>query len=90
MHHTDGTVLTDKHQQAPGEATMTIHIYSVQGMTCDHCVRSVTQELEAVDGVEQVTVNLSDGTVTVTSSAPLDDIRVGAAVTAAGYELTGG
>lgn len=68
---------------------MTVHTYSVQGMTCDHCVRSVTQELQAVDGVEQVTVDLPGGTVTVTSSAPLDNTEVGAAVTAAGYELTG-
>jgi len=64
--------------------------YLVTGMTCAHCVSSVTEELSAVDGVDSVAVDLTVGgasTVTVTSSAPLDETDVRAAVTEAGYDL---
>ncbi len=62
----------------------------VNGMTCGHCVQAVTQELTALDGVQDVAVELvPDGTsrVTVTSAAPLDDAAVRAAIDEAGYEL---
>jgi copper ion binding protein len=63
--------------------------YTVKGMTCGHCVSSVTEEISGIDGVGTVAVDLPTGRVTVTSSAPiaLDDVR--AAVTEAGYELVG-
>ena len=62
----------------------------VTGMTCGHCVSAVTSELTALDGVEEVAVDLVKGgtsTVTVTSAVPLDDAAVAAAVDEAGYEL---
>ena len=64
--------------------------YLVTGMTCAHCVSSVTEELSAVDGVDSVAVDLTVGgasTVTVTSAVPLADADVRAAVTEAGYDL---
>jgi len=64
--------------------------YLVTGMTCAHCVSSVTEELSAVDGVDSVAVDLTVGgasTVTVTSAAPLAETDVRAAVTEAGYDL---
>ncbi|WP_037265612.1 heavy-metal-associated domain-containing protein [Kibdelosporangium aridum] len=61
--------------------------YTVAGMTCQHCVASVTEELSELDGVTDVTVDLATGAVTVTSSAQLDDVAIKAAVTEAGYEL---
>ena len=61
--------------------------YRVQGMTCDHCVRAVTSELEALDGVQHVDVDLASGDVRVTSDAPLADEAVEAAVDEAGYEV---
>ncbi|CAM3449736.1 heavy-metal-associated domain-containing protein [Kibdelosporangium persicum] len=63
--------------------------YTVSGMTCQHCVTSVTEELSEIDGVTDVTVDLATGAVTVTSSAPLDEVAVKAAVTEAGYDLAG-
>jgi copper chaperone CopZ len=68
--------------------TTTMH---VSGMTCGHCVAAVTQELTALDGVQEVQVELvADGasTVTVTSDAPLPDDALRAAIDEAGYELT--
>jgi copper chaperone len=63
--------------------------YTVAGMTCQHCVMSVTEELSEIDGVTDVTVDLATGAVTVTSSAPLDEVAIKAAVTEAGYDLAG-
>lgn len=62
----------------------------VSGMTCGHCASAVTEELRALDGVDTVDVDLVAGgtsTVTVTSSAPLDDAAVAAAVDEAGYAV---
>ncbi|MFI7272698.1 heavy-metal-associated domain-containing protein [Streptomyces sp. NPDC049879] len=61
--------------------------YTVTGMTCGHCVGSVSAEIGAIEGVTGVEVDLPTGAVTVTSAAPLAGADVAAAVTEAGYEL---
>ncbi|MGW0516725.1 heavy-metal-associated domain-containing protein [Crossiella sp. NPDC003009] len=61
--------------------------YTVTGMTCQHCVSSVTEELSEVAGVTGVTVDLPTGAVTVTSERELAEAEVKAAVTEAGYQL---
>jgi len=67
--------------------------YQVTGMTCEHCVRAVTGELRALDGVREVTVELvpeGSSAVTVTSEAPLAAGAVAAALDEAGdYRLAG-
>ena len=61
--------------------------YTVTGMTCAHCVASVTEEVRAVVGVEDVDVVLETGDLTVTSSRPVDEDAIRAAVEEAGYQL---
>lgn len=61
--------------------------YSVTGMTCGHCVASVTEEVEQIPGVEHVQVELESGAVTVTSAEPVDADTVRSAVEEAGYQL---
>ncbi|AYA24578.1 cation transporter [Rhodococcus pyridinivorans] len=61
--------------------------YTVTGMTCQHCVASVTEEVQEIPGVENVEVDLATGAVTVTSAESLDDAAVAAAVEEAGYSL---
>ena len=61
--------------------------WTVSGMTCSHCVASVTEELLEVDGVEAVEVELDTGLVTVTSAGPLERDVVAEAVDEAGYAL---
>jgi copper chaperone len=61
--------------------------YTVTGMTCGHCVASVTEEVQEISGVEDVQVVLESGTLTVTSTQPLDDATVRSAVEEAGYAL---
>jgi copper chaperone CopZ len=65
------------------------HTYTVSGMTCAHCVMSVTEEITAIDGVTDVAVDLPTGAVAVTSERPLDAAQVRAAVEEAGYALVG-
>lgn len=64
--------------------------YPVAGMTCGHCVASVTGELSKLAGVTAVDIDLVSGgasAVTVTSESPLERSAVAAAVDEAGYEL---
>ena len=63
--------------------------YTVRGMTCGHCVQSVTDEVSEVAGVRGVEVDLASGRVTVSSEQPVDDAAVRAAVAEAGYEVVG-
>jgi copper chaperone CopZ len=64
---------------------MTTTSYTVTGMTCGHCVASVTEEVTAVAGVTGVTVDLESGALTVTGDASAEDVK--AAVEEAGYQL---
>jgi copper chaperone CopZ len=66
---------------------MSTTTYRVTGMTCDHCVRAVTQEVSSLTGVDEAVVDLSAGTVAVTGTA--DESAVAAAVEEAGYALAG-
>jgi len=68
-------------------STSTTSTWTVTGMTCGHCVASVTEELQEVDGVQDVSVTLETGEVVVTSAEPLTREAVEAAVTEAGYQL---
>ncbi len=65
----------------------TTQTYTVTGMTCSHCVTSVTEEVQEIPGVENVEVVLETGTLTVTSAEPVDDAAVKVAVEDAGYQL---
>jgi copper chaperone CopZ len=65
--------------------------YKVTGMTCDHCVRAVAEELTNLGGVSDVAVELVPGgvsAVTVTSEVPLGGDAAAAALDEAGeYHL---
>ena len=65
----------------------TTNTYTVQGMTCGHCVNAVSAEVGALPGVSSVEVDLASGAITVTSDQPLDSDAVRAAVDGAGYQL---
>ena len=61
--------------------------YTVSGMTCSHCVSSVTEEVTNIPGVTDVQVDLASGAVTITSETPIEETTVKAAVDEAGYDL---
>jgi copper chaperone CopZ len=60
--------------------------YSVPGISCGHCITSITGEVSEVPGVAQVDVDLTTKTVSVTGD-PLDDAAIRAAIDEAGYEV---
>lgn len=60
-------------------------VYSVSGMTCDHCRAAVESHVGAVPGVTAVAVDLARGTVLVEGQA--DDALVRDAIVEAGYEV---
>ena len=66
---------------------MTAATFTVAGMTCQHCVASVTEEVQEIAGVTDVRVDLAAGSVSVTSDQPLSEADVKAAVEEAGYQL---
>jgi len=61
--------------------------HRVTGMTCEHCVRAVEQELAAIPGVTAVHVELATGDVTVSSTHEIARDELAAAVDEAGYQL---
>jgi len=63
--------------------------YTVTGMTCQHCVNAVTEEVAAITGVTDVQVDLESGGLIVTATDPVADTDVAAAVDEAGYALAG-
>lgn len=64
---------------------MTITNYTVDGMTCGHCVASVTEEVSGLPGVAEVDVELATGRLTVVGDVPRE--VVAAAVAEAGFVL---
>ena len=61
--------------------------FTVTGMTCGHCVASVTEEVSEISGVTDVDIDLATGAVRITSEQPLSEADVKAAVEEAGYQL---
>ena len=68
---------------------MSAQTFHVTGMTCGHCVSSVTEEVSELPGVSDVAVELETGRVTVTAERELATDEVRAAVEEAGYSLAG-
>jgi copper ion binding protein len=59
--------------------------FSVTGMSCDHCVNSVTNALKGLEGVSEVKVSLADKSAVVSGSM-IDTAKVIAAIEEEGYE----
>jgi copper chaperone len=62
----------------------TPHMYSVPGISCDHCKRAIEGEVSAVADVESVEVDVEARRVTVVGG---DDAEIRAAIDEAGYEV---
>ena len=61
--------------------------FTVSGMTCNHCVASVKEEVSEIPGVTDVEVDLETGRLVVVAPEPVDPALVRAAVDEAGYTL---
>lgn len=61
--------------------------YTVTGMTCGHCVSSVTEEVSGIEGVSDVRVDLASGSLSFASDREISRDAVEEAVREAGYQL---
>jgi copper chaperone CopZ len=62
---------------------------TVAGLTCQHCVMSVTEEVSGIEGVSAVDVRLQDGVLTVLADREVAAREIEIAVLEAGFELAG-
>ncbi len=69
--------------------TMTTTTFSVQGMTCGHCVAAVTAEVSKIATVSNVDIDLATGSVAVHAEGPISAEDFAAAVDEAGFEVVG-
>ena len=60
-------------------------VFEVQGMTCGHCERAVTQAIQGVDAQAQIKIDRSANRVEVDSSASRDALQ--AAIAEEGYKV---
>jgi copper chaperone len=61
--------------------------FQVVGMTCSHCVTSVSEEVSALAGVREVSVDLATGRLELKTDQPVTTEAVRGAVEEAGYSL---
>ncbi len=59
----------------------------VKGMSCQHCVSSVTKTLSAIAGISDVQVSLEKGEATFSESSPVDAQTIKDAITKIGFEV---
>jgi len=79
---------TPKYQNLHKEKHMKTEI-QIEGMSCQHCVKSVTEKLNQVEGITSVEVNLDKKNALLESAEKLDEVLVIKAVAEAGFEASG-
>ncbi len=62
-------------------------LLKVKGISCQHCVMSVTKALSQLEGIQKVQVDLQKGEVRFENTKPLAAERIEKAITEAGYEV---
>ncbi|SED30838.1 MULTISPECIES: heavy-metal-associated domain-containing protein [Pseudomonas] len=62
-----------------------MQVFNVQGMSCGHCVKAITQALQAKDPAASVRIDLAAKEVGVESTLTADEVI--AAITEEGYEV---
>ena len=58
--------------------------YTITGMTCEHCVKAITEEVSAIDGVDKVYVSLETGSMTIDSAEEISMDAINKALDEAG------
>jgi len=61
----------------------------IKGMSCQHCVMAVTKALNAIDGIENIKVDLKAETASYDEIRPVDVAVVTGAIKKAGYDVAG-
>jgi copper chaperone len=66
---------------------MIMETIKIKGMSCQHCVMAVTKALDAIEGIENVTVDLEGGEARFDKIAPVDEETIRERISDAGYEV---
>ncbi|MEX1158095.1 MAG: heavy-metal-associated domain-containing protein [Thermomicrobiales bacterium] len=61
--------------------------YRVPDISCEHCVRAITNELTSVPGIEAVSIDIPSKLVTVRHGDAVTDEQIVATIAEAGYEV---
>ena len=64
-------------------------VLKVKGMSCQHCVMSVTKALNQLDGIKNIQIDLAKGEVRFDNTKSVASDRIRNAITDAGYEVLG-
>ena len=59
----------------------------VKGMSCQHCVASVTKALSEIEGIADVQVNLDKGEATFSEQSPVAEQAIKDAIANIGFEV---
>ncbi len=60
---------------------------NVKGMSCHHCVMSVTKALTHLEGIQNVQVDLQKGEVRFDNTKAITSDKIEKAITEAGYQV---
>ena len=69
------------------EGDQTMATIKVKGMSCQHCVASVTKALSEIAGITDVQVDLEKGEATFNEQSPLDEQVIRDAIARIGFEV---
>ncbi|GHT51517.1 mercuric reductase [Spirochaetia bacterium] len=64
-------------------------VFQIEGMSCEHCVKAVTEALQGVSGVKKAKVNLQKKTAEIDAVETVDIDAMKAAVKEAGFSVVG-
>lgn len=68
---------------------MVTRVYRVPDVSCQHCVRAITEELRKIEGIQDIEVDLTSKTVRVVSEDTVPDERIRSGIEEAGYTIAG-
>ena len=68
---------------------MSVKTVKVKGMSCQHCVASVTKTLSEIDGITDVKVDLDKGEATFNETKPVPEQTIKDAISKIGFEVVG-
>jgi copper chaperone len=63
------------------------YVLKIKGMSCQHCVISVTKALEKLEGIKNIDVDLKNGEVRFENKKSVTSERIEKAIEEAGYEV---
>jgi copper chaperone len=69
------------------EVTVTEKQYKVPEISCEHCVRAITNELTSVPGIEVINIDIPTKVVTIRHTDEVSDEQIVATIAEAGYEV---